>query len=32
MGWFEEKNPIGHDLRALEVDLCPRTILRRVEE
>jgi glutamine synthetase len=32
MGWFEEKEPIaglvGH--RAVEVDLCPRTILRRV--
>ncbi|KIM42454.1 hypothetical protein M413DRAFT_444874 [Hebeloma cylindrosporum] len=32
MGWFEQKDPIGHDLRALEVDLCPRTILRRVVE
>ncbi|KAF8954897.1 hypothetical protein BDZ97DRAFT_1862383 [Flammula alnicola] len=34
MGWFEEKNPVagidGH--RAVEVDLCPRTILRRVVE
>ncbi|KAF8157069.1 hypothetical protein B0H34DRAFT_798390 [Crassisporium funariophilum] len=32
MGWFEEKTPIaGLELpRALEVDLCPRTILRRV--
>lgn len=34
MGWFEEKEPIvgieGH--RSVEVDLCPRTILRRVVE
>ncbi|KAF8908595.1 hypothetical protein CPB84DRAFT_1703615 [Gymnopilus junonius] len=33
MGWFEEKEPIvglGH--RSIEVDLCPRTILRRVVE
>ncbi|KAF8189300.1 hypothetical protein BJ912DRAFT_967039 [Pholiota molesta] len=31
-GWFEEKNPIPglSGQRALEVDLCPRTILRRV--
>jgi len=31
LGWFEEKHPlpnvIGH--RAVEVDICPRTILRR---
>ncbi|KAH9477666.1 Protein fluG [Psilocybe cubensis] len=34
MGWFEEKEPVagveGH--RSVEVDLCPRTILRRVVE
>jgi hypothetical protein len=34
LGWFEEKVPlpnlIGH--RAVEVDLCPRTILRRAVE
>ncbi|KJA26973.1 hypothetical protein HYPSUDRAFT_132498 [Hypholoma sublateritium FD-334 SS-4] len=34
MGWFEEKTPaakvVGH--KAIEVDLCPRTILRRVVE
>lgn len=32
MGWFEEKVPVagqeGH--RSIEVDLCPRTILRRL--
>lgn len=34
MGWFEEKNPIPNltNHRAVEVDLCPRTILRRVVE
>lgn len=34
MGWFEEKVPVtgqeGH--RSIEVDLCPRTILRRLVE
>jgi hypothetical protein len=34
LGWFEEKRPHpgvkGH--LALEVDICPRTILRRIVE
>ena len=36
MGWFEEKEPIagrvGDGGSSVEVDLCPRTILKRVVE
>jgi len=34
LGWFEEKQPQPNleGRRALEVDLCPRTILRRTVE
>ncbi|KAF9482735.1 glutamine synthetase/guanido kinase [Pholiota conissans] len=34
LGWFEEKTPLPGltGMQALEVDLCPRTILRRVVE
>ena len=34
LGWFEEKfpNPTVERHLALEVDLCPRTILRRAVE
>lgn len=34
MGWFQEKTPVLRaDLRlSVEVDLCPRTILKRVVE
>ena len=34
LGWFEEKHPRPNvqGYRAVEVDLCPRTILRRAVE
>ena len=34
LGWFEEKrpNPGLQGRLALEVDICPRTILRRIVE